>query len=157
MRDSQGVIPGATVTLTNEGTGVSRDTVSNESGEYSFPALDAGTYTVKASVTGFKTFERKGIRIATQTFLTLDVTLEVGTLEETITVTADAPLIASRFAAQAGGQPHHSIAVRRRRTMADERGRTRPDSDIATSLKSQGFTDIVFMGDSGGNMKPMQK
>ncbi len=101
VRDTQGVIPGATVTLTNEGTGVSRDTVSNESGEYSFPALDAGTYTVKASVTGFKTFERKGIRVATQTFLTLDVTLEVGTLEETITVTADAPLIETSNASHA--------------------------------------------------------
>ena len=101
VRDNQGVIPGATVTLTNEGTGVSRDTVSNESGEYSFPALDAGTYTVKASVTGFKTFERRGIRLATQTFLTLDVTLEVGTLEETITVTADAPLIETSNASHA--------------------------------------------------------
>ena len=59
VKDAQGVIPGATVTLTNEGTGVSRDTVTNESGEYSFPALDPGTYTVKASVTGFKTFERR--------------------------------------------------------------------------------------------------
>ncbi len=101
VKDAQGVIPGATVTLANEGTGVSRDTVTNESGAYSFPALDSGTYTVKASVTGFKSFERKGIRIATQTFVTLDITLEVGTLEETITVTADAPLIETSNASHA--------------------------------------------------------
>lgn len=101
VKDAQGVIPGATVTLTNEATGVTRDTVTNDSGEYSFPALDPGNYTIKASVTGFKGFERKGIRISTQTFVTLDVTLEVGTLEETITVTADAPLIETSNASHA--------------------------------------------------------
>jgi hypothetical protein len=101
VRDAQGVIPGVTVTLTNEATGVSRDTVTNDSGEYSFPALDPGSYMVKATVAGFKTFERRGIRIATQTFVTLDVTMEVGTLEETITVTADAPLIETSNASHA--------------------------------------------------------
>src|SRR5687768_13653750 len=101
VKDSQGIIPGASVILTNEGTGVSRDTVTNDSGEYSFPALDPGSYTVKASVTGFKSFERRGIRIATQTFVTLDIALEVGTLEETITVTADAPLIETSNASHA--------------------------------------------------------
>lgn len=101
VKDVQGVIPGVTVTLTNEGTGVSRDTVTNESGEYSFPALDPGSYAVKAGVAGFKSFERRGIRIATQSFVTLDITLEVGTLEETITVTADAPLIETSNASHA--------------------------------------------------------
>ena len=93
VKDAQGVIPGVTVTLTNEANGVNRDTISNQSGEYSFPALDPASYTIKAAVQGFKTFERKGIRIGTQQFITLDVTLEVGTVEESITVTADAPLI----------------------------------------------------------------
>jgi hypothetical protein len=101
VRDAQGVIPGVTVTLTNEATGVSRDTVTNDSGEYSFPALDPGNYSVKAAVAGFKTFERRGIRISTQTFVTLDVTMEVGALEETITVTADAPLIETSNASHA--------------------------------------------------------
>jgi trimeric autotransporter adhesin len=101
VKDAQGVIPGVTLTLTNEATGVSRDTVSNEAGEYSFPAVDPGNYVLKAVVQGFKTFERHGIRIATQTFVTLDVTLEVGTVEETITVTADAPLIETSNASHA--------------------------------------------------------
>jgi trimeric autotransporter adhesin len=101
VKDSQGVIPGVTVTLVNEANGVSRDTVSNASGEYSFPAVDPGAYSVKASVQGFKTFERKGIRVGTQQFLTLDIVLEVGTVAETITVTADAPLIETSNASQA--------------------------------------------------------
>jgi hypothetical protein len=93
VRDAQGVIPGATVTLVNQDNGVARDTITNDVGEYSFPGVVPGVYTVRASVPGFKTFERKDARIGTQQFLTLDVVLEVGTVEETITVSAEAPLI----------------------------------------------------------------
>ena len=101
VKDAQGVIPGVIVSLVNEATNVSRDTVSNQSGEYSFPALDNGSYTARASVQGFKTFERKGIRVGTQQFITLDITLEIGTVAETITVTADAPLIETSNASHA--------------------------------------------------------
>ncbi|MCC7240897.1 MAG: TonB-dependent receptor, partial [Acidobacteria bacterium] len=101
VKDAQGIIPGVTVSLVNEETGISRETVSNDSGEYSFPAVSAGLYTVRAGLAGFKTFERQGIRIATQTFVTLDIVLEVGTLQETITVTADAPLIETSNASHA--------------------------------------------------------
>src|SRR5687768_18569273 len=55
VRDAQGVIPGVTVTLTNDANGVSRDTISNASGEYSFPAVDPSTYSIRAGVQGFKT------------------------------------------------------------------------------------------------------
>src|SRR5580765_3408941 len=93
VKDPQGVIPGATVTLVNDQNGVSRETVTNGVGEYSFPAIEPALYTVRASVQGFKTFERKGVRIGTQEFLALDIQLEVGGLEETITVTGESPLI----------------------------------------------------------------
>src|SRR5882724_8086816 len=76
VKDSQGVIPGVTVTMVNEGNGVSRDTVTNGVGEYSFPAIEPGTYRVKATVQGYKTFERKGVPISVQQFIGLDVTLE---------------------------------------------------------------------------------
>ena len=93
VKDAQGVIPGATVTLVNDQNGVSRETVTNGVGDYSFPAIEPALYTVRASVQGFKTFERKGVRIGTQEFLALDVQLEVGGIEETITVTGESPLI----------------------------------------------------------------
>lgn len=102
VKDDQGVIPGVAVTLVNEATNISRETVTNNSGEYSFPAVDPSTYTVRVAVQGFKTFERKGVRISTQQFVGLDVVLEVGTLEETITVTADAPLIETTNASTGG-------------------------------------------------------
>src|SRR5262249_1141061 len=93
VKDAQGVIPGVTVSLVNQETGVVRETASNEVGEYSFPGVVPGVYTVRAAVSGFKTFERREARIGTQQFLTLDIVLEIGAVEETITVSAEAPLI----------------------------------------------------------------
>ena len=93
IKDSGGVIPGAEVVLVNENLGTSRSTQTNERGEYNFPNLDPGTYTLKASLQGYKSYEQKGLRVGTQQFITLDVTLEVGELQETITVTGAAPLI----------------------------------------------------------------
>ena len=93
VTDSGGVVPGVTVTLINETNGAARDAVSNERGLYDFSAVPPGVYTVKAELTGFKTFESKGIRVATQQFVTIDITLDVGQLQETITVTGESPLI----------------------------------------------------------------
>src|SRR5262249_19640083 len=82
VRDANGVIPGVTVTLTNEATNISRETVTNDVGQYNFPAVPPGTYTLTTKLTGYKTYESKGLSVGTQQFLTLDVTLEVGALEE---------------------------------------------------------------------------
>lgn len=93
VKDANGVIPGVTVELINVATGQAREAVSNAAGEYSFTAVPPGVYTIKASLTGFKTYENRAVRVAAQQFITLDVTLEVGTLQETITVTGAAPVI----------------------------------------------------------------
>ncbi len=102
VRDVNGVIPGVTVQLINEATQVTRDVVSNDQGAYNFPAVAPGTYTIKAALTGFKAYETKGVRIGTQQFVTLDVLLEVGTLQETVTVTGAAPLIETSNASTGG-------------------------------------------------------
>jgi len=93
VRDPGGVIPGAEVTLTNEGTGIARNTTSNNAGEYSFPNVAPGTYTLAVALPGYKTYSQAGLRIGTQQFLTLDISLEVGTVQETVTVTGAAPLM----------------------------------------------------------------
>ena len=93
VRDAQGIIPGVTVTLTNEGTTVARDTITNEVGEYAFVAVPPSAYSIRTSLPGYKTYEQRGLNIGTAQAITLDLILEVGTVEEEITVTADAPLI----------------------------------------------------------------
>ena len=94
VRDANGVVPGVTVQLINESTNQSREVTSNDQGEYNFAAVPPGTYTVKASITGFRTFENRNVRVGAQQFITMDIQLEVGQLQETITVTGQAPLIA---------------------------------------------------------------
>jgi hypothetical protein len=93
VKDTGGVVPGVEVTLTNESTNVKRSVTTNSAGEYVFAAVDPGTYILKAALQGFKTAERPGIRVGTQQFLTLDLTMEVGGIEESITVTGQSPLI----------------------------------------------------------------
>src|SRR5712691_6799077 len=86
VRDANGVIPGVTVTLTNEATNISRDVVTNEVGQYNFPAVSPGTYTLKTQLAGYKNYESKGLTVGTQQFITLDVVLEVGAIAESVTV-----------------------------------------------------------------------
>src|SRR5207245_1803280 len=81
------------VTLTNEGTNISRSTVTNERGEYVFAAVEPGTYKVKVALQGYKTIDQTGVRIGTQTVITLDLTMDVGRSEENVTVTGQSPLI----------------------------------------------------------------
>src|SRR5437868_12179954 len=93
IKDAGGVTPGVEVTLTNEQTNIKRSVLTNERGEYSFANVDPGNYSVKATLQGYKTVDRGAIRIGTQQFLTLDLTLEVGAITENVTVTGAAPLI----------------------------------------------------------------
>ena len=109
VRDQNGVIPGVTVTLVNEGTNVSREVVTNAVGQYNFPAVAPGTYTLKTQLTGYKTYESKGLVVGTQQFITLDVVLQIGALEESITVTGQSPLIDTSNASTGGVLDHQAL------------------------------------------------
>ena len=93
VRESDRVVPGVVVQLLNEASNATREAVSNGTGEYGFSAVPPGTYTVRAALPGFKTYEQRGIRVAAQQFITLDVVLELGDLQETVTVTTRRPVI----------------------------------------------------------------
>jgi hypothetical protein len=100
VKDAGGVVPGVEVTLTNESTNISRSTVTNERGEYVFASVDPGTFKVKVALQGYKTVEQTGIRIGTQQFITLDMTMEVGAISENVTVTGQSPIIETSNASQ---------------------------------------------------------
>lgn len=102
MDTSKSVIPGATVTVTNAETGISRETVTNAQGRFVVSALPPARYDVSGSLTGFKTTVRQGVSVNVGGDVTLDLTLEVGAVAEQVTVTSEAPLIETRSAAVSG-------------------------------------------------------
>ena len=96
VRDTTGaVVPGATITVTNVATNVSRTAVTNETGDFVIPELTVGSYSVTASVAGFKKEVLTGLDLNVDQRLRADVRMEVGNIAETIQVTTDTPLIAS--------------------------------------------------------------
>ena len=88
-----GVIAGATVTVTNTGTGVARTLTTNQSGEYAAPDLIPGTYSVRVTDMGFQTFERQNIALGVGQAASIDAQLTPGQVTQTVEVTASAPLI----------------------------------------------------------------
>ena len=85
----QNVVPGATVIVTDEATGITRETTTDTQGQYEVPNLRSGTYTVTASLSGFKKVQRTGILLRAASTALADVRLEVGGLESVVTVNAE--------------------------------------------------------------------
>ncbi|MGH9659195.1 MAG: carboxypeptidase-like regulatory domain-containing protein, partial [Bryobacteraceae bacterium] len=89
------VVPGANVAARNEATGQEQKVVSSDSGLYLFPTLSTGVYTVSVEKTGFKRVNRGNIEVRIAQRLDLNLSLEVGDIQQTVTVTAEAPLLES--------------------------------------------------------------
>jgi hypothetical protein len=94
VRDaSGGVLPGATVVITHNETRAKRETVSDAAGAYRFPTLQPGTYTVVVTMTGFQTFTRNEVPVTLNTVARVDASLGVAQLQESVTVSAETPLL----------------------------------------------------------------
>jgi hypothetical protein len=110
VKDPQGaVLVGAAVTLTNEGTSLTRSTVTSASGEYNFTSVQPGTYSVSVVLTGFKKAENKGIAVETGATDTVDLALQLGGSTETVEVSTTEPLIDNANAN--GGQSYNSLQL----------------------------------------------
>ncbi|MEO6237313.1 MAG: carboxypeptidase-like regulatory domain-containing protein, partial [Vicinamibacterales bacterium] len=88
-------MPGVTVTATNVETNVASSTTTNGEGDFSILFLNPGTYTVTAELSGFKKVSRPGLEVRIGDKLDVSLTLDVGRMEETVSVTAESPMLAT--------------------------------------------------------------
>ncbi|MGE0862784.1 MAG: carboxypeptidase regulatory-like domain-containing protein [Vicinamibacterales bacterium] len=94
VTDAQGaVLPGVTVTATSPALLGAQTTVTSETGNYRFPAVPPGTYSVSFELAGFNTFKRDGISITLGFTAQVNVELGLATLQETVTVSGSSPVI----------------------------------------------------------------
>jgi hypothetical protein len=94
ITDSTGaVMPGATVTLRNLGTGLTRTMTTDAAGEYTAPSLPTGKYSVTAELSGFKTSTVPSVDLGVDQHVRMNLHLEVGAVEESVTVTGVSPLV----------------------------------------------------------------
>jgi hypothetical protein len=97
-----GVVPGATVTMTNVGTKGVNTTVSDDRGQYLFAGLFPGTYDLRVELSGFKTYERTQITLSPNDNRGIDVRLEIGQQTQVVTVTGRQEYIQTETGAREG-------------------------------------------------------
>ena len=99
---SGGVVSGAMVTVLDTERGVARNLTTDDAGEYNAPTLNPGTYTIRAEAKGFKKFERQNVVLEVGKEVRIDMTLQTGAQEQTVTVTEAAPLVETTNATLGG-------------------------------------------------------
>ncbi len=98
--NSGAVVPHASVVAVNTENGTEYPVATTDTGNYTIASLRPGTYSVSADAAGFKKTTRTGILVAIATNVRVDVMLEVGSATESLTVTAEAPLLQTEDATQ---------------------------------------------------------
>jgi len=106
------VVSNAAIQARNLGTGGLYDVVSTATGNYTLAELPAGTYEIAVTVPGFKKFVRQGLTIQVAQAVRIDIALEVGNATESVTVTAEAPLLKTE-----SGELSHNVAMNRMDTL----------------------------------------
>src|SRR5437763_6396493 len=87
------LVAGANVRVQNVDTGIRLSSVTNHTGDYIFPLLVPGNYTIRVEHPGFKTYTRSGIAVRVNDQVAINVTLEVGQASQTVEVKAETPLL----------------------------------------------------------------
>lgn len=153
------VVPGATVTVVNLGTGESFTVTTSDRGTFSFPLLDPVEYRIAVEIQGFKPAAVRRVKVDTATTATVNVKLELGGLSDEVTVTAEVPLINS-----SSGTPGQTITERQivemplnnrsvldlALTAANVSGAAgTEDPDLGSELPTPGFNLFVNGGRAG--------
>jgi hypothetical protein len=102
------LVPGATISAKHIETGAEHQTESTATGNYTLSQLPVGVYQLSVSLPGFKQYVRQGITVLVAQTLRIDVTLEVGAITESVTVTADAALLKTE-----SGELSHNVASKK--------------------------------------------
>jgi hypothetical protein len=103
VKDASGaVLEGATITVTHIESGLKRMAVADAGGSYTIPSLPIGAYEIAAEKPGFKQEVRRGINLAVAQEAVVDMTLQVGNVEQKVTVMAEAPLVNTTLASTSG-------------------------------------------------------
>src|SRR5262249_7094918 len=101
VQDPNGsVVPKAKISLIDQSTNITRVTYAGADGEYSFNQVVPSTYSVIAEATGFKRFEQKDVIVATQAQISLDLSLQIGDVTQTVEVREGVPVIETATASQ---------------------------------------------------------
>src|SRR5688500_17292709 len=106
---SGGVLPGVTVVAIQTETGFRREVVSDETGAYALLNLPIGPYRLEATLPGFRTYSQTGIVLQVNTNPVIAVTMQLGSLEETVSVEASAPLVETRNPAIGAVVSHEQV------------------------------------------------
>ena len=142
------VVPGATLTLSNESTFATRTMTSGSRGEFAFRAIEPGSYTVKVELTGFRTMQLKGnVLNASGTVDLGNVKLDIGTLQEVVSVVSEGSVIETKNSDYSG------LLTATQISQIQSRGR-----DVVNLLRLvpgvHYEADIEAMGDSFGSAIP---
>jgi hypothetical protein len=103
LDESGGVLPGATVTLTNIGTNQVDLAVTNETGSFTFPQVPVGTYRINVALEGFRSVDFTNVIVTVGQEYSLTAKLEIGAVSEVVTVTAGVSIVATTTP---GGEQH---------------------------------------------------
>ncbi|HEV7967771.1 MAG TPA: TonB-dependent receptor [Candidatus Acidoferrales bacterium] len=106
---SGGVISGAMVTVVDTQRGTSRTLTTDQAGQYIAPDLSPGTYMVRAEAAGFKRLERSGLSLEVGKDVRIDLTLQPGEQNQTVTVTEEAPMVETTDATLGGTLSNQTI------------------------------------------------
>ena len=172
VTDSSGAaVPNAKVTATNTEQGVSQTTTTNDSGYFTLSNLKPGNYRVSVEAQGFKTNVQENLRVIVGTSSTLDVTLQVGALGETVTVDSAPPLMETDRASVStdlSSQEVESLPILNRNftelqlllpgtaKMPWQHGQTEnPQGGIQVNTNGQLFSGTNFMIDGMDNTDPV--
>lgn len=108
--ESGAAMPGVAVTIENVATGVDRSAITDGAGRYLAPLLPVGSYRVTAELQGFAKVQREGLRVGIGETISADLTLKIAGVEETIVVTAEAPLLEASRTSQASAVSEKEVA-----------------------------------------------